>query len=377
MSGEASSFPTASRPFPRPAFWAEHAPQAPALVMSGQPPVTYAALWRCANGLADSLRQNGIGRQDRVLLLLPEGPHLAAALLGVMSAATAAAVSASLTAREIDALLPGPGAAAAIVTPQLPAAIADTFSRHDVPMFDLRMDGEPHELALAHRRAATPRQAAPPQPHDAATLNQTSGTTGRPKWSPRAQRSVILGGSEHRDRFGLTCRDRALAVAPLTQALGRTEMTHSIVAGGALIFPAASDMPHVWRAIEDEQPTWMHTAAGFLELLAAFLAEHPELPPPTSLRFVRVTASAVSPESCDELGRRLRASILPSYSMSETGIIATALPAPAAQKAGSTGRAVQEVRIVDPDGCDAGSGLAGDLGARAAHHHRLHRRPHR
>jgi acyl-CoA synthetase (AMP-forming)/AMP-acid ligase II len=346
------------------AFWAERTPQAPALVTPGRPPITYAALWHCASGLADSLRRGGIHRNDRVMLVLPEGPHLAAALLGVMSATTAAAVSAALTAREIAAILPGLDAAAAIVPPRLPAAIAQTLSQHHVPIFELRMDGDAHDIALAGRAPVAAARGEPAEPQDTATFNQTSGTTGRPKWSPRSQSGVIQGGREHRDRFGLTCRDRSLLVAPLTQSLGRTAMTHNLVTGGALITPAASDLEFVWHAIEDERPTWMHTAAGFLELLAAFLTEHPELPPPVSLRFVRVTAAAISPQVCDELATRLAASILPSYSMSETGIIASALPPPAQNKPGSTGRPIQEVRIVDTAARDIDQGLHGEIWVR-------------
>jgi acyl-CoA synthetase (AMP-forming)/AMP-acid ligase II len=281
-----------------------------------------------------------------------------------MSAATAAAVSASLTATEIAAILPGLGPSAAIASPDLPVAIAETLSRHGVPIFDLKLDGDAHDDVLLHRGHVTPGRGEPPEPQDVATLNQTSGTTGRPKWSPRPQSSVVQGGREHRDRFGLTCRDRSLLVAPLTQSLGRTAMTHTMVTGGALVFPTGSDLESVWRAIADEQPTWMHTAAGFLELLAAFLAERPELPPPSSLRFARVTAAAISPQVCEELATRLRAPILPSYSMSETGIIASALPPPARHKPGSTGRPIQEVRLVDTEGRDIDQGLRGEIWVR-------------
>jgi acyl-CoA synthetase (AMP-forming)/AMP-acid ligase II len=149
----------------------------------------------------------------------------------------------------------------------------------------------------------------------------------------------------------------------MTVSMGRTALLHSIVAGSSLISPPPPDLNDVWAAIEAERPTWMHTAAGFLELLVRWLRSHPALPAPTSLRFVRVTAAPISAEICDELARRLRAPILPGYSTSETGIIATALPPPAPFKPGSTGQPQQEIRI-DAGGVDAPPGAVGEIWVR-------------
>jgi acyl-CoA synthetase (AMP-forming)/AMP-acid ligase II len=120
----------------------------------------------------------------------------------------------------------------------------------------------------------------------------------------------------------------------------------------------------VWATIECEHPTWLHTPAGFLDLLARHLRAHPPRQP-SSLRFVRVTAAAISPEICDELERLLGVAVLPSYSSSEAGAIAATLPPPAPYKRGSTGRLVQEARIVDDAGRDVGPREAGEIWVRS------------
>ncbi|MGH2617958.1 MAG: AMP-binding protein, partial [Thermomicrobiales bacterium] len=56
------------------AFWAQHTPDAPAFIVPGRPEITYGALWREVRRLGQSLNRAGIGRRDRVVLLLPEGP---------------------------------------------------------------------------------------------------------------------------------------------------------------------------------------------------------------------------------------------------------------------------------------------------------------
>jgi len=109
----------------------------------------------------------------------------------------------------------------------------------------------------------------------------------------------------------------------------------------------------------------MHASAGFLELLIRYLRDAPTLQPPSSFRFVRVTAGAISPDICEELALRLGAPVLPGYSTTETGIVATALPPPAPSKPGSAGRPIHEIRIVREDTRQAGTEEPGEIWVRA------------
>jgi acyl-CoA synthetase (AMP-forming)/AMP-acid ligase II len=151
----------------------------------------------------------------------------------------------------------------------------------------------------------------------------------------------------------------------MTVAMGRTAMLHGITAGASLILPPSSELPELWSVIETESPTWMHASAGFLTLLARFLRGNPDLPPPTSFRFARVTAAPISADVCEDLERRLGAPILPAYSSSEVGAVATALPPPAIRKPGSAGQPIQEMKIADEDGNEVGPGKDGGIWVRA------------
>jgi acyl-CoA synthetase (AMP-forming)/AMP-acid ligase II len=108
----------------------------------------------------------------------------------------------------------------------------------------------------------------------------------------------------------------------------------------------------------------MFPSSGFLALLAQFLRDRPDLAAPASLRFVRVTAAPLSPAICEEVAGRLDAPVLFSYSSSEASLIATALPPPATHKPGSSGRPVQEVRIVNDSGREALTGDEGEIWVR-------------
>jgi oxalate---CoA ligase len=347
------------------AFWTERTPDAPALLVPGSPAITYERLWNSANALAESLARVGIGRHDRVVLLLPQGPAFATALLGTMSAAIAIPLDAALTVSELGVALRGFNADTAIVVPSIPDETRSCLSRLGMSIFELHTDEALDTFVLAGQ---TGRPRCPwtwPRPEDIAVVGQTSGTTRMPKRIPRPHGRILESGRRHRDRFGLSRWDRALAVAPLTLALGRSGLFHGIAAGAALLYPATPDLGGLWAAIEDERPTWMHASVGFLEVLTRYLRDIPTLQPPSSFRFVRVTAGAISPEICDELALRLGAPILPGYSASETGLVATALPPPAPSKPGSVGRPVQEIRIVREDTRQAGTGEPGEVWVRA------------
>lgn len=68
-------------------------------------PITHAALYDCVVGLRAELRRCGVGRSDRVAILLPQGPGLALAFLAVAASATAAPLNPATSAAELETTL--------------------------------------------------------------------------------------------------------------------------------------------------------------------------------------------------------------------------------------------------------------------------------
>jgi acyl-CoA synthetase (AMP-forming)/AMP-acid ligase II len=346
------------------AFWAAQTPDAPALIVPGGPAIGHATLWHRARAVAEFLASHGIGRHDRVALLLPEGPVATVALLGTMSAAIAVPLRSSLTAPELRLVLGNLNASAALVMPTAEVAIRECFAEHAVPVFALQDDHEPHLLTMPAAAARPAADLAWPSPGDITILRQTSGTTSAPKRVARAHGDLIGFGRDHRDLFGLNRENRVPAIAPLSTTLGQTVLMHAIVSGGAIICPPSDDIGLLWDAVVAARPAWMSVSAGFLELLAHLLRGRPSAPGPSSLRFVQVTSAPISAAACDELARRLGAPILPRYSSTEAGGIAMTFPPPAKGKPGSAGQLLQEVRIVDALGSPVRSGTDGEIWVR-------------
>src|SRR5258708_35833228 len=60
---------------------AKRIPDAPAILAPGRVPLTYSQLHQHIENTEHTLRAMGIGRHDRIVVMLPNGPEMAASLL--------------------------------------------------------------------------------------------------------------------------------------------------------------------------------------------------------------------------------------------------------------------------------------------------------
>jgi acyl-CoA synthetase (AMP-forming)/AMP-acid ligase II len=94
MPAERSLDPKPSVPFSCLPHLLEHQakriPDAPAIFAQGRAPLTYRHLYQHVDKMGRMLRMMGIGRHDRVAIVLPNGPELAVAIVTVAASATCA-----------------------------------------------------------------------------------------------------------------------------------------------------------------------------------------------------------------------------------------------------------------------------------------------
>src|ERR1700738_4368020 len=67
--------------------YGRRAPDRHAILAPGRLPMTYGALWMQANDVVRGLRSIGVGRTDRVAVVLPDGPEAAVAMITVAAGA--------------------------------------------------------------------------------------------------------------------------------------------------------------------------------------------------------------------------------------------------------------------------------------------------
>src|ERR1700733_14700435 len=89
--------------------------EAVAIAASCAAPLTYAGLRELVGETIGSLEGFGIGRNDRVAIVLPNGPEMATAFLGVASGATSAPLNPAYRADEFEFYMSDLGAKALLV----------------------------------------------------------------------------------------------------------------------------------------------------------------------------------------------------------------------------------------------------------------------
>ncbi|MFG1461659.1 AMP-binding protein [Xanthobacter sp. DSM 24535] len=175
--------------------WAEREPDRPALFLpsaGGFAPLSYGAVAAASNRLARALARQGIGRGDRVAILLPQGmevlaAHLATYKLGAIAVPLAAvfgidAISYRLEDSGAAALVTdGRGLAKLPVRPaSLSVLVCTDGASGDVFGF--------HEMSAGESAAPLPIDSGPDDP---ALMIYTSGTTGQPKGALHGHRVLL------------------------------------------------------------------------------------------------------------------------------------------------------------------------------------------
>ncbi|HUE45172.1 MAG TPA: acyl-CoA synthetase [Aestuariivirgaceae bacterium] len=158
--------------------------------------VTYGALNRMANRIANILQDCGVGRGDRVALVLPQAPETAAAHIAIYKlGAVAVPLSLLFGVEALQYRLADAGAAALVMTDAVEARLAEI--RAQLP--DLRHVFSTGPAAAGVRSLAETMElasdrfiAADTGPDDPAIMIYTSGTTGQPKGALHGHR-VLLG----------------------------------------------------------------------------------------------------------------------------------------------------------------------------------------
>ncbi len=345
---------------------------APAVLALDRPTLSYGALHRHIEKTGRDLRALGIDRQDRVAVMLPNGPELAVAIVCVASNAACAVVNAVYAAEELEryftALRPR-----ALITP----AGADGPARRvalaaDIMIIELAAAGtEAGLFTLSADRAAQPSRDAI-GPGDTAIMLLTSGTTSRPKIVPLTHANICSSAHSSAAALALRETDRCLNVLPLFHGHGliATVLT-SLTAGASVICTPGCDVNSFFGWLTTFRPTWYSAVPTMHQAILARARQQThqghERIMDCQLRLVRSASAPLPPRVLAELERTFGTSVIEFYGMTETAsapIACNPLP-PRRRKPGSVGITVGlEVAIIDESGVAVPGGQTGEVAVR-------------
>src|ERR1700738_3072153 len=160
-----------------------NAPDREAILAPGRLPMTYGALWTQANDVVRGLRGIGVGRTDRVAVVLPDGAEAAVAMITVAAGAVCVPLNPGFTDDEYQRYFAELHLAALLTRADLNSASRRVAHILGIPVIDLSM--RPNEGAGAFSIVGqAPKRVVDDEfasSADDAFILLTSGTTPSPK----------------------------------------------------------------------------------------------------------------------------------------------------------------------------------------------------
>ena len=337
-----------------------------AIAAPGRAALDYAELRALVAATTASLNRAGVGRNDRVAIVLPNGPEMATCFLACASAATSAPLNPAYRADEFEFYLDDLQAKALIVEHASKSAALEAARKLGVQILELTVaDGAPAgQFSLGGAPAAACASAGPAQAEDVAMVLHTSGTTSRPKRVPLTGANLCASAVQIAATLQFTPKDIGLNIMPLFHIHGLLAGLLAPLSAGSQVFctPGFNAL-RFFKWMDAAHPTW-YTAVPTMHLAIASRGKHnAEVLARHPLRFIRSSSSAMPPQLILQLEAMFKAPLIESYGMTEAAhqMASNPLP-PLRRKPGSVGRAAgPQIGIRGEDGGLLGPGEVGEI----------------
>jgi len=374
MPNERSVDPRPSAPFSCLPHVLEHQakriPDAPAILAPGRAPLTYGRLYQHIDETGRTLRATGIGRHDRVVVVLPNGPEMAVAILTVAASAACAPMNPAYGVEELERCFVDLQPRVLITQAGIDSPARRVALSHGVRVVELSTAFDEVGLfTLTGDQGRAPSHESV-RPGDIALLLFTSGTTSRPKIVPLTHANICTSAYASRAALALRETDRCLNVLPLFYGHGLiATVLASLAAGASVVCTPGFDVNSFSAWLTAFRPTWYSAVPTIHQAILAQARHNREQVADCRLRFVRSASAPLSPRMFTELERTFETAVIEFYGMTETAsspITCNPLP-PRQRKAGSVGVPVGlDVAIMDEGGALLPAGQPGQIVVRGA-----------
>jgi long-chain acyl-CoA synthetase len=329
-----------------------------------------AALWSHASRAASLFHAAGLGRGDRIAIVVPNVPHFPVAYYGALKLGLQVVpLSPLLSARELGYVLKDSGARALVAWSAFEEAAAEAMLTATLEngWTATATPDQPTKLPNFLVRVASFQpwtRVAPTGPDDPAVILYTSGTTGAPKGAVLTHSNLAWNARITGEHLEYGEDDVALCALPFFHSFGQTALLNAGVDRGVrLVLLPRFNPSDAMDLLEQHGVTKF---IGVPSMLAAMLAEQRRQPRDVSaLRLLASGGAALMPALHAELEEKFSVPVYQGYGLSETSPM-THLEPLRAKRTGTVGRPVWgiEQRIVDNDGEPMPIGEVGNVQVR-------------
>ncbi len=343
---------------------------AAALLAHGRPALSYEGLRGQVTRTIGALNALGVGRNDAVAIVLPNGVEMASAFVSIAAGATTAPLNPAYRADEFEFYLRDLGTRLLIVQEGVTTPALDVAHRLGIPVATLYVPAGA-AAGLFELRGAPGRAAAggPAARDDVALVLHTSGTTSRPKIVPLSHANVCASAGNIAASLALTAADRCLNVMPLFHIHGLiAAVLSSLSAGASVACTAGFNALQFFGQLGEFGPTWYTAVPTMHQAIAGRASRHREVIAAHRLRLIRSSSASLPPQVMAEVEAAFGAPVIESYGMTEAAHQMTSNPLPPrARRPGSVGVAAgPEVAVMSESGELLGRAETGEVVIRGA-----------
>ena len=327
--------------------------------------ITYGELNRFVDALACHLQDLGLGKDDKIAIMLPNCPEFIISYFAALRiGAIAVTLNVMSTSYELLHVLEDSDAKIFITAENLSRrflTIQDQLSlcRNMIVTCGL-IDGSPFNEII--RNKTTPRNLPALCADDPAVVIYTAGLTGKPLGAVLTFKNLETQAHLLADVFNGTVNDRCLAVIPFFHSFGAaTNMLAPMRTGSGMVLMDRFTLDGIFAAIQNEKVTYISAVPRlFMGMIFHERCAEYDL---RSLRFGITGGSAMPPELFPEFEKHLGIRVLEGYGLTETSPCCVFTMPLLKQKPGSIGTILPgvEVKVVDEEGREVPAGGIGEL----------------
>jgi len=326
--------------------------------------MTFASLLTDVKSCAGELRRSGVGRNDRVAIVMPNSAETVVTLFATICCATAAPLNPSHCADEFAFYFSDLGIKAVMLQQGFESAARTVALERGIPIIEIAAssDAAKGNFERKSEPIGITTFADCTRPEEEAIVLHTSGTTSRPKIVPLSQANVLNSAGHIIATLCLTEADRCLTVMPLFHIHGIMVTLSALIAGGT-VCPVLFEPNSFFQYMDNFSPSWYSAVPTMHQAILRSAESHQDVIARKRLRFLRSSSAALPPKVMTALERLFGAPVVEAYGMTEASHQMASNPLPPGKcKHSSVGLAAgPKVAIMDDAGNCLNAGQTGEI----------------
>lgn len=308
--------------------------------------ISYASLVSLAERCGDSLAGMGIKGDDRVAIVMPNGPLMATTFASCVPWCAVAPLNPAYTADEFEYYLTDLEADLLLVEARVDSPVLQVAQHLGIQAIEIDPALESDGLSFSTNKATRQRRG----PESMALILHTSGTTSRPKMVPLSQKNLLASAQNITETLELAEDDHCLNVMPLFHIHGlMAPIMATLYAGASVVCSPGFDALRFFSWLDKTSPTWYSAVPTMHQAILARVKRNERIVARNRLRFIRSSSASLPVPVLNGLEESFGTRVVEAYAMTEAAhqMCSNPLP-PRDRKPGAVGPAAgPEVRISD------------------------------